>query len=159
TAEALALGQALAVDDATVAHLLTTRGLCHNFAGRRPEAAAYLWEAARLATQAGDSIRLGRALLNLYDTVTPTDPHTGAGACRAAAAQLRQTGARALLAVAVMNLTQGLLMTGDWDGAEAELAQAADGDGLADMEFMACFQAWVAALRGDTPAARAALAG
>ena len=50
-------------------------------------------------------------------------------------------------------------MTGDWDAAEAELAQAADADGLADIEFLACYRAWLAALRGDAPAAQAILAG
>ena len=44
------------------------------FAGRRPHAAA------RLAGQAGDTIRLGLALLNLSDTVTSTDPVAGAEA-------------------------------------------------------------------------------
>jgi hypothetical protein len=52
-----------------------------------------------------------------------------------------------------------LLMTGDWDGAEAELDQAADADGLADIEMLACYRAWPAALRGEAPAAQAALAG
>jgi hypothetical protein len=51
------------------------------------------------------------------------------------------------------------MMTGDWDTAEAELAQATDADGLADIEFLACYRAWLAALRGDTPAAQALLAG
>ena len=50
-------------------------------------------------------------------------------------------------------------MTGDWDAAEAELAQAADADGLADIEHLACYRAWLAALRGDAPAAQAILAG
>jgi len=58
-----------------------------------------------------------------------------------------------------VNLAQALLMTGDWDAAEAELVQAADGDGLADLEYLACCRTWVAALRGDTPAAQAILAG
>jgi len=159
SAEALALGQALAVDDATLAGLFTTRGLCHTRAGRRPEAAAYHREAARLAEQAGDPVRLGRALVNLADAVTGTDPAAGAEAARGAAAHSRQAGARDQLAVAVGNLAQALLTTGDWDGAEAELAHAADTDGLADIEFLACFRAWVAALLGDTPAAQAALAG
>ena len=91
--------------------------------------------------------------------MTGTDPAAGAEAARAAAAQLRQAGARDLLAIAVGNLAQALLMTGDWDAAEAELAQAADADGLADIEFLACYRAWVAALRGEAPAAQAALAG
>ena len=159
SAEALALGQALAVDDATLADLFTTRGICHGYAGRRPEAAAYFREATRLAEQAGDTARLGRALLNLSDTITGTDPAAGAEAARAAAAQLRRAGARNQLAIAVVNLAQALLMTGDWDTAEAELAQAIDGDGLAGIEILGCYQAWLAALRGDTPAAQAILAG
>ena len=35
SAEALALGQDLAVDEATLAGLFTTRGICHGFAGRQ----------------------------------------------------------------------------------------------------------------------------
>ena len=159
SAEALALGQDLAVDDATLADLFTTRGICHNRAGRRPEAAAYYREAARLAGQAVDPVRLGLALVNLSDVVTSTDPAAGAEAARAAAAQLRQAGARGHLAVAVTNLAQALLMTGDWNAAGAELAQAADADGLADIESLACSRALLAALRGDTPAAQAILAG
>jgi class 3 adenylate cyclase/predicted ATPase len=159
TAEALALGQDLAVDDATLAGLFISRGTCHAWAGRRPEAAPYFREAARLAEQAGDNAQLGRALVHLADTVTGTDPATGAEAARTAAAHLRRAGARNGLATAVANLAQALLMTGDWDTADAELAQAADGDGLADIEYLACYRAWVAALRGDTQAAEAALAG
>ena len=159
TAEALGLGQDLAVDHATLAHLFTTRGICHGYAGRTPEAAAYFREAARLATQASDTLSLGRALVNLADTVTGTDPGAGAEAARTAAAHARQAGARNDLATAVVNLAQALLMTGDWDAAEAELAQAIDGDDLADIEFPACYRAWLAALHGDTPAAQAILAG
>ena len=160
SAEALTLGQDLAVDDATLADLFTTRGMYLGFAGRRrPEAAAYHREAARLATQAGDSVRLARALLSLSDIITGTDPAAGAEAARAAADRSRQAGARSNLAIAVANLAQALLMTGDWDDAEAELAQAIDADGLADVEFLPCCRAWLAALRGDTPAARAALGG
>jgi class 3 adenylate cyclase/tetratricopeptide (TPR) repeat protein len=159
TAEALTLGQDLAVDEATLAGLFTTRGICHGMAGRMAQAAASLREAARLAAQAGDTVRLGRALLNLSDVVTGTDPAAGAEAARAAAAHLRRAGARGQLAVAVTNLAQALLMTGDWDTAEAELAQAVDADGLSDMKNFACYRAWVAALRGDTPAAQAVLAG
>jgi len=158
SAEALALGQDLAVDDATLAGLFTTRGICHGHAGRRPEAASYFREAARLAGQADDSLALGRALLNLADAVTGTDPAAGAVAARAAAAQLRRAGARRLLAAAVENLAQALLMTGDWDAADAELAQALEADGLADIEFLACDRAWLAALRGEVPTAQATLA-
>jgi class 3 adenylate cyclase/predicted ATPase len=159
TTEALALGQALAVDDATLAQLFTTRGICHTQAGQMPEGAAYQREAARLASQAGDTLWLGRTLVNLSDAVTATDPAAGAEAARAAAAHLRQAGARNQLAAAVINLAQALLMTGDWDTAEKELTQAADADALGDIELLACIRGWVAALRGDTSTAQAALAG
>jgi len=159
TADALALGQALAVDNTTLAQLFTTRGLRHIQAGRRPQAAAYSQAAARLATQAGDTLSLGRALVNLADAINATDPAAGAETARAAAAHARQAGARHYLATAVNNLAQALLMTGDWDGAEAELAQALDGDALADIEHLACYRAWVAALRGDTETAQTVLAG
>jgi hypothetical protein len=159
SAEALALGQDLAMGDAALAGLFTTRGVCHAYAGRNPEAAAYFREAARLAGQAGNAALLGRALDSLSNVVTGADPVVGAEAARAGAAQLRRAGARYQLATAVGNLAQALLMTGDWDAAGAELAHAADADDLADIEFLACYQAWLAALRGEDPAAQAALAG
>jgi len=158
SAEALALGQNLAVDDATLAGLFETRGIYLNHAGLRPQAASYFREAARLAGQASDPVRLGIALLNLSDTVTGTDPAAGAEAARAAAAHSRQAGDRHQLATAVANLAQALLMTGDWDTDGAELTHAADADGLADVEFLACYRAWLAALRGEAAAAQAALA-
>jgi tetratricopeptide (TPR) repeat protein len=113
SAEALALGQNLAVDAATLAGLFETRGIHLNHAGLRPQAASYFREAARLAGQAGDPVRLGRALLNLSDTVNGTDPAAGVEAARAAAAQLRRVGARDYLAVAVGNLAAdpALIMT------------------------------------------------
>jgi len=158
SAEALNLGQALAVDDSTAAQLFTTSGLSHARAGRRPQAAAYFREAVRLASQAGDTLSLGRALLNLADVVTDTDPAAGAEAARAAAGHARRAGAREQLAYSLMNLAQALLMTGDWDEAETELTQALEGDGLADIELFICVRAWLYALRGDTPGARSMLA-
>ena len=159
SAEALALGQDLAVDEATLAGLFTTRGICHGFAGRRPEAAAYFREAARLAGQAGDTCPAGpRAAqpVRRGDRHRPRRRRGGGPRRRRPAAPGRRPHP---LAIAVVNLAQALLMTGDWDAAEAELAQAADADGLADLEFLACYRAWVAALRGDAPAAQAILAG
>ena len=50
-------------------------------------------------------------------------------------------------------------MTGDWDAAEGELTQAIDADDLGDAEHIRCCRAWMAALRGDTATAQAALAG
>jgi tetratricopeptide (TPR) repeat protein len=85
SAEALALGQDLPVDEATLGGLFTTRGNCHAFAGRNPQAAAYFREAARLAGQASDTRQLGAALLNLADTVTGTDPQEQAAIAAAEA--------------------------------------------------------------------------
>jgi class 3 adenylate cyclase len=156
--EALVLGQALAVDDATLAGLFVTRGICTGLADRRAESAAYLREAARLAGLAGDTLLLSRALLNLADSVTRADPAAGAAAAREAAAHARQVGARDYLAFAVVNLAQALLMLGDWDTAAAELDQVAGADGVAHVGTLASYRAWMAALRGDVPAAQAALA-
>ena len=75
-----------------------------------------------------------------------------------AIAALVRAAQRNHLAVAVENLAQALLMTGDWDGAEAELAQALGGDALADIEHLACYRAWLAALRGGTETAQTVLA-
>jgi hypothetical protein len=159
SAEALVLGQVLAVDDATLAALFVSRGIYMILVDRLAEGAAYLREAARLAGLAGDTLLLSRALLNLAAAVTAADPTAGAAAARDAAANARQVGARDYLAFAVVNLAQALLMLGDWDAVIAELGHAADGDGLASMEIFAGYRAWVTALRGDVPNAQAALAG
>jgi class 3 adenylate cyclase/predicted ATPase len=159
SAEALTLGQDLTVDDATLAGLFLARGLYLIAARRHRESVAYFGEAARLAEQVGDSLLLGRVLLNLADSLAVTDPAAAAEAAGAAARHLRQAGARDYLAYAIGNLAEALLMTGDWDAAEAELAQAIDADGLADVEYLACSRARAAALRGDIPTAQAILAG
>ncbi len=158
SAEALTLGQALGVGSGQLAGLLLTRGLYLAADGRYVEAVAYLREAARLATQDGDSLVLGRALINLANVQAAADPAAAAEAARAAAGHLRRAGARNHLAFAIGNLAQVLLVLGDWDTAEAELTQAADSDGLADHEFLACYRGWVAALRGDTATAETMLA-
>jgi hypothetical protein len=85
-------------------------------------------------------LHLGRALLNLADALAHR-PRRRRGAARTAAGHLRRAGARDFLAVAIMNLAQALLMLGDWDAAEAELTQAVDSDGLADIEFLTCYGA------------------
>jgi tetratricopeptide (TPR) repeat protein len=159
SAEALALGQDLGAGTGQLAGLFVTRGIYLSKAGRRPQAVAYLREAARLAEKAGDHVQLGRALLNLANTLAPDDPAAAAEAARAAASHLRRAGARDYLVHAVGNLAHTLLMLGDWDGAEAELTRAAEADGLADREFLTCDRGWLAALRGDTATAQAMLAG
>jgi hypothetical protein len=81
-----------------------------------------------LASQGGDSLALGRALVNLADPLAGTDPAAAAEAARAAAEHLRRAGARDYLAHAIGNLAQALLMLGDWDAARAvEAALAGPG--------------------------------
>jgi class 3 adenylate cyclase len=150
SAEALTLGQDLDVDDSLLSGLFRTRGIFMGMAGRRAQSVAYLQESARLATQAGDNLSLGRSLNNLSHSLAATDLAGAADAARTAAGHLRRAGARDYLAISAFNLGQILLMLGDWDAAEAELAQAADADGLAGNEAVLACQAWLAALRGDT---------
>ncbi len=157
--EALSLGQALAIGDRELSPLFGTRGNYFQSTNWFPEAAAYYRESVRLADQAGDNDRLGRALVSLGDILTGTDPAKAAETSRAAAGHLRRVGARELLAVTIFNLAQALVMLGDWDAAEAELTSAIDSDGLADIEFLTCQRGWLAALRGDVTAAQAELAG
>ena len=158
--EALTLGQALGVGAGQLCGLFLTRGIYLNFAGhRRPQAVAYFREGARLATQAGDNLSLGRALANLSDPLAVTDPAAAAEAARSAAEYLRRAGARDLLSVAIGNLAQALLLLGDWDTAAKELTQAEDSDGLADHDLIACYRGWLAALRGDATTAEIMLAG
>jgi class 3 adenylate cyclase/tetratricopeptide (TPR) repeat protein len=157
TTEALTLGQALGVGVGRLARLCVIRGVYLHGVERRTEAVAYYHQAARLATQAGDHAGLGRALSNLSDALAAVDPADAAEAARTAAGHLRRTGARRYLAIAVGNLTQALQMLGDWDAAQQELTQAADSDGLADDEFIACYRGWLAALRGDAAVAETML--
>jgi len=158
TAEALILGQALGVGSGQLASLFLTRGIYLCMVNRGPEGVAYFREGARLATQAGDNVMVGRALANMSDALAVTDPAAAAEAARTAAGHLRRAGARDLLAVATMNLVQALLQLGDWDGAEAEITQAMDSGGLTDDEFLTCDRGWLAAMRGDADAAEAMLA-
>jgi class 3 adenylate cyclase/predicted ATPase len=158
TTEALILGQVLDVGTDQLSGLFTTRGIYLIRAGRRPEAVAYLRESVRLATQADDNFRLGRALLNLSASLMNTDAAAAAEAARTAAAHLRRAGDRDYLAFAVANLVESLLWLGDWDAADTELAQAMDSGGLADIEILACDRGWLAALRGDAATAETMLA-
>ena len=158
SAEALTLGQALDVDAGHLGGLFLTRGIYHGIAGRRPQAAAYFRESARVATQAGDNMLVGQALVNLSEAVAVTDPAAAAEAARTAAGYLRRAGTRDLLAFAIGNLTQALLMLGDWDAAEKELSQAADSDAMEDYESVTCYQGLLAALRGDAATAETRLA-
>jgi len=158
SAEALILGQALGVGRDQLSTSFVTRGIYLISVERRPESVAYLHEAARLATQTGDNAQLGRALINLSDALAVTDPQAAAEAARTAAGHLRRVGARSALTFAITNLVQALLMVGDWEGADRELSQAVDSDGVALIEHIACYRGWLAALRGDVASAEAMLA-
>ena len=158
TLEVLALGQAVGVGTRLLSRLFVTRGIYLGFADRYLEAGAYLHQSARLAEGIAASDLLGRALFNLAWVLRVTDPAAAAQAARSAAGHLRRTGNRENLAYAIGNLAAALLMLGDWDAAEAELAQPADADALANNELLACHRAWLAALRGDTGTAQAMLA-
>jgi predicted ATPase len=152
TTEALRLGQDLDADADQLARLFVNRAVCVHFQGRRFEAAAYLREAARLATETGDTSRLGEVLLNLSDVLAFTDPAAAAEAARTAAGHLRRTGDPYSLTGAIANLAQALLLLGDWDGAEQELTQAVDSEGLSDI-ILVTYRGWLAALRGDASTA------
>jgi class 3 adenylate cyclase/predicted ATPase len=159
TTEALILGQALGVGAGQLSGLLRVRGIYLATAERRAQAIAYYRESALLATQAGDNLNLGLALINLSDVLAVTDPAAAADAARAAAVPLRRVGLRDGLAVAINNLVVALLELGDWDAADGELTQAADTGGLADIDLLACVRGWLAALRGDAGTAERMLAG
>jgi class 3 adenylate cyclase/tetratricopeptide (TPR) repeat protein len=157
SAEALRLGQELGVHPGQLSGVFLTRGIYLGATERRAESIAYLRESARLATKAGDAFLQGRALLNLADSLAPTDAVGAQEAARSAVQHLRRTGARDYLAFAVGNLAQALVLLGDWDAAENELSQAVDSAGSADI--LSCNHGWLAALRGDAATAEADVAG
>jgi class 3 adenylate cyclase/predicted ATPase len=158
TAEALTLGQALDVGPGLLGTLFMTRGIYHGISGRRPQAVAYFRESVQLATRAGDSQLAGRALGNLSDALATTDPEAAVQAARTAAGYLSRTGSRELLGWTLTNLVQVLLMLGDWDAAETELAQAAESGALGETDMSNCYRGLLAALRGDAATAQAMLA-
>jgi hypothetical protein len=51
--------------------------------------------------------------------------------------------------MAVLNLSNALILSGDWDGAQAALTAAADTDGIDDVDEHSAARAILAALRGD----------
>jgi len=159
TSEALALSQALGTGTGQLTGLFTTRGVYHGMSGRHPQAVAYFREAARLAAQVGDNVRLGVVLLNLSEALAFTDPAAAADAAGTAAGHLRRAGARDHLSFAITNLAHVLLLLGDWDTAERELSQAVDSGELAGIDYLPCYLGWLAALRGDADTAETMLGG
>jgi len=157
TTEALILGQALDVGDELLGGLLLSRAMYFAGVQRRVQAVAYVREAARLATQAGDNVQLGRVLVNLSDVLGSTDPHAAAEAAHGAIEHLRRTGVWDYLAIAITNLVQAQLMLGDWSAADEELIRAVE-PGREDSGYLVCCRAWLAALRGDAETAETLLA-
>ena len=156
TTEAMILGQTLDVGAAQLSELLQTRGCYLVFSERRAEAVAYLRESARLAEQVGDSFLLGSALLNL--AVAVMDPASRAEISRAAIEHLRRVSNLDFLAYAIENLVSSQIELGDWDAADAELAEAVASGGLSQTYAIASARADLAARRGDAVTASAMLA-
>ncbi len=154
TVEALTLGQALAVDVSQMCALLETRAIYLAFTERRIEAAAYLRESIRLATEAGDTFSMGAGLVNLATVLT--DLEARADASRRAADYLRRVGNVHFLSYAIGNLAEALMYLGDWDAAEAEIKQAIASGELPESE-PALRLASMAAMRGDAAAAEGIL--
>jgi tetratricopeptide (TPR) repeat protein len=111
-----------------------------------------------LAEQAGDIGTLGNVLFNMAELVMVSDPAAAAEAARAAAGHSRRAGARHDLGYSITTLGQALVELGDWDAADHEYTHAAQADGLAGNEYLACSRGWLAALRGDLPTAESMLA-
>ncbi len=153
--EGLALGQAIGVGTEVLAQLFITRGIAASFTDRLAEAAGDYETAARLAERAGDLGAVGRAQLNLADALSPSDPRAATEAARSAAAHLRRTGRRDLLAYAVSNVAVALFEVGQWDEAAALLLEAQEVDHL-EHELVRSGAGWLAGLRGDGEGATAA---
>ncbi len=143
SAAALTHAQALDSLDVTLGDLLTLRGIAHGLASRPVQAVANLREAIRRAESAQDGAGAGRAFLNLSDALLTTDPTEAATAAAAATAHCQRVGDRYNLPVAVSNYVQALLLTGDWDTAEASFA---DQD---DQDFLPYAGVLLRAFRGD----------
>jgi len=156
SAEAVEVGEALGVDAGLMSRLFTIRGLAHAFSGSRPQAIAYLRESTRLAERGNDIGSLARSFLNLADVLAVTDPQASADAARTAAEYGRRHGDREMVAVAVANLAGAMLIMGEWDQADAALANVAE-EGLDDHPYIAAYRAFMSAMRGDAVGAAARL--
>jgi class 3 adenylate cyclase/predicted ATPase len=145
SAAALAHAQALDSPDVTVAGLLIIRGIGHGLASRPVQAEASLREGVRRAESAQDGAQAGRAFLNLSDSLLTINPAEAAEMAAAAVASCRRVGDRYSLPVAVSNLVQALLLTGDWDRAEESFASQNE-PGAIPLPYTAVL---LRALRGD----------
>jgi tetratricopeptide (TPR) repeat protein len=157
SASALAVAQTLDLPDSILAELFTTRGLVHVFANRPAQAASAYREAIRRADNAQASPDSVRALFNLADLLTTIDPPAARDTARSALAHGRRIGSRTLLAIAHSNLLQALLLTGEWDEAEADFHTGAGDDGLWQEPALAYSALQLHAFRGNVPGVQALL--
>jgi tetratricopeptide (TPR) repeat protein len=146
--EALALGQALDVDNELLATLFIVRGLAAAIENRYAEAVADLEYAARRAEPAGDTPTWSRALLNLASVLTVIDPVTAEAAARTAVDLARRIGARYVLPTATSNLISALLFIGDWSEADHVLNRAIGVDGFNESLVEGQVALWAAVLPG-----------
>ncbi len=153
SADALALGEALDVEKATLADLLVVRSIVHGFADRTVQSVMYCREAARIAEEAGATAVQARALLNLASVTAVEDLASAAEAARDAITLLRHVGNPLMLATAVVNFVIPALEMGRWDEADETLQLATGTDGI-DQPFLWHHAALVHTLRSDTVQAR-----
>ena len=157
TERALVLAQQLGVSGPHWIDLLIHRGLVLGTRDRKGEAAAYFREALRLAVAADSPVAQARALLNLGDAVSSTDPAEGLRLALKVTELARLTGARLYLLFGTANGVVCAVLTGEWDVAEALVTRALEDDGVTDVGVLTPTAALVSALRGDTARARAML--
>ncbi|MBF4767086.1 AAA family ATPase [Nocardioides agariphilus] len=157
TERALVLAQQLGVTGPHWIDLLIHRALVLATRDRRAEAATYLREALRLAELADDPLARARALLNLGDAVTSTDP----AECLRLSLQVielaRLTGGHYWLLYGTSNGVLAALVTGDWDIAAGLVEGALEDDALIDVGILVPTAAIVWALRGKAEQAHALL--
>jgi tetratricopeptide (TPR) repeat protein len=155
TAEALALGHILHVDDSRYARLLGGRGVCFDAAGERRLAAMYQREAAKLALASGDSVTVAEAYLNLANTLNVDRPAEAIEPSRRAHDILSQLGDRYSIGTAVANLAFAQLAVGDWDAAHDTLFDLPHPQVVEHDRLVVATQVMLLGLRGDVEAANA----
>jgi class 3 adenylate cyclase/predicted ATPase len=148
SAEALELAQAIEVDEARLAGLLTVRAITLGFLGRRAESAAFLKEAASVAEAAGATEELSRATLNLSAVLAGFDAAGSASAARTSMDHARRVGAGYYLVGAACNLAMALIELGEWDEVDRLLADTTL-QGVTDGDLLSFPAALLAALRGQ----------
>src|SRR5215213_6418687 len=107
------VAETLELSASTLAELFMARGLTEVVHQRYSQAQSSLREAVRLAEAAGDARVLVPTLLNLSELLLHKEPHAAGQTSRVAMEHARRVGGELAL-VAVQNLVQALLLTGEW---------------------------------------------